>query len=286
MRLPVQLLKRKPDTHKGDYGSLLVIGASPGLTGAVALCAQAAMRIGTGLVRVGVPDKLNSIFEIKLTEAMSIPLKSSGRGYLSQEALSQIKGILNKIDVIALGCGASQNPATKKLLLKIIKDIDKPLVIDADGINALASNTEVLRKRKAKNVILTPHLAEFSRLIGVNKEQIKKKRKELVKKFSLKYNLTLVLKGHKTIISNGRDVFENKTGNPGMATAGSGDVLTGMIAGLLAQGLSIFDAAKYGVYLHGLSADYAAKDKTQNCLIASDIIEYLPKTFKALLKNR
>ena len=286
MRLPAQLLKRKPDTHKGDYGSLLVIGASPGLTGAVALCVQAAMRIGTGLVRVGIPDKLNSIFEIKLTEVMSLPLKSIGQGYLSQEAFSQIKAILDKVDVIALGCGAAQHPETKKLLLKVIKEVDKPLVIDADAINALASNVDILRKGRSKNVILTPHLAEFSRLIGISKEKIKKQRKELVKKFSLKYNLTLVLKGHKTLISNGKTVFENTTGNPGMATAGSGDVLTGMIAGLLAQGLSTFDAAKYGVWLHGLSADYAAKEKTQNCLIASDIIEYLPVVFKKLSRKK
>ena len=286
MRLPVQLRKRNPDTHKGDYGSLLVVGGSTGLTGAIVLCAQAAMRVGTGLVRVGIPSKLNSIFEIKLTEAMSLPLKSTKDGCLSPQAFTQIKSILNKIDVIALGCGASQNSGTKKLLLRTIKEINRPLVVDADGINALASDIDILRKRKSKDIILTPHLAEFSRLIGISKETIKKKRKELVKKFALKYNLTLVLKGHKTLVSNGKMVFENTTGNPGMATAGSGDVLTGIIAGLLSQGLNAPEAAKLGAYLHGLGADYAAKDKTQICLIASDIIDYLPKAMKVLLKKR
>jgi NAD(P)H-hydrate epimerase len=283
MKLPKQLLKRKPDTHKGDYGYVFILGGSPGLTGAVCLAANAALRMGAGLVRVGVPESLNDIFEVKLTEATSLPLKEEN-GYLSPEAFTQIKEILDRIDVIALGGGAYLKDWVKDLLLRVIADIDKPLVIDADGLNALASDMTILEKRKSRNIILTPHLLEFSRLIKTDLETIRKQRKSLVKDFSLRYNLTLVLKGHRTLVSNGKEVFQNSTGNPGMATAGSGDVLTGMIAALVGQGLDCFEAAKIGVYLHGLSGDLAAKEKTQNCLIASDIIEYLPKAIKKLSK--
>ncbi|MCP4652972.1 MAG: NAD(P)H-hydrate dehydratase [Candidatus Omnitrophica bacterium] len=274
----VCLPKRKRDCHKGDCGYVLVLGGSSGLTGAVCLCASAALRSGAGLVRVGVPKSLNHIFEIKLTEVMSIPLAEKD-GCLSVEAFGAITSLLNKIDVIALGCGAG---AAKGLVLKIIEEVNKPLVIDADGINALAGNPDFLNRRRSQEVVLTPHLGEFSRLTGASVDTIKKKRKALVKDFAFRYNLTLVLKGNRSLVGSGKKLVENSTGNSAMATAGTGDVLTGIIAGLLAQGLSPFDAARTGVYLHGLSADIAVKDKTQNCLIASDIIEYLPKAMKKI----
>jgi len=285
MRLPVQLLKRKSDTHKGDYGHILIIGGSLGLSGAVCLCARAALRSGAGLVTVGIPKSLNSIFEIKLTEAMSLPLVDQG-GALSQKAFSNIKRFLNKTDLIVLGPGAGLGVTTKKLIVRIVKEVDKPMVVDADALTALSSNLGALLNRKTKTIILTPHLGEFSRLVKLDVSKIKKNRKELVKKFSLRYNLTLVLKGSRTLVSNGQKTFENNTGNPGMATAGAGDVLSGVISGLLSQGIDSFEAAKLGVYLHGLSGDMAARDKTQNCLIASDIIDYLPSAIKRLLKKK
>lgn len=284
MRLPVQLLKRNPDTHKGDYGHILVIGGSLGLSGAICLCAKAALRSGAGLVTVGVPKSLNNIFEIKLTETMSLPLADKG-GALSQEAFGDIKKFLSKVDLIVLGPGAGLNASTKKLVTRIIKEIDKPMVVDADALTALATNLVVLLKRKTKTLILTPHLGEFSRLLKLDVSKIKKKRKELVKKFALRYNLTLILKGNRTLVSDGRRTFENSTGNPGMATAGAGDVLSGIISGLLSQGVDQFEAAKAGVYLHGVAGDAAARDKTENCLIASDIIKYLPSVIKRLLKK-
>ncbi|MEM7817089.1 MAG: NAD(P)H-hydrate dehydratase, partial [Candidatus Aenigmatarchaeota archaeon] len=233
MKLPTFLWKRKPDTHKGDYGYVLVLGGSVGLTGAVCLCAQASLRIGAGLVRVGVPKSLNSIFEIKLTEVMSLPLEEED-GYLSISAFSKIKDFIQKIDVIALGCGAGRHQSTQKLFLKLLSEIDKTFVVDADGINALVDNLEVLKNRRAKNLVLTPHLGEFSRLIKLDIKKIKENRKELVKDFSSRYNLVLLLKGYHSIVSDGKKLYENKTGNPGMAKAGSGDVLTGIIAGLIA----------------------------------------------------
>lgn len=280
MQLPARLRKRKTDTHKGDYGYVFVLGGSLGLTGAVCLCAGAALKTGAGLVKTGVPESLAGIFEVKLTEVMTMPLEETVQKTLSLGAFEKIRDNIEKIDVIALGCGAGLDESTKKLIWKIIENIDKTLIIDADGLGALAENLEVLQLRKSKNIVLTPHLGEFSRLTKLSVEQIKKQRKKLAKEFALRYNLTLVLKGWRTLVTDGRALFENTTGNPGMATAGSGDVLTGIIAGLTAQGIDCFSAAKLGVYLHGKAGDLAVRDKTQNCLIASDIIEYLPKAFK------
>lgn len=283
--MPARLHKRKADTHKGDYGYVFVVGGSLGLSGAVCLCSQAALRSGAGIVLAGVPESLVNIFEAKLTEVMSLPLAEEA-GYLCSRAFNAIEEIAGKADVFAVGCGASAKPSVKELVYKIIEEIDKPMVVDADGINALADNLWTLRKRKASQLVLTPHLGEFSRLTKLTVEKIKKARKKLVKEFALRYNLTLVLKGSNTLVSDGRRIFENRTGNPGMATAGCGDVLTGIVASLIAQGLTCFDAAKLGVYLHGLAGDYAAQDKTQNCLIASDIIEYLPRAFRKAIREK
>ncbi|MFH1876927.1 MAG: NAD(P)H-hydrate dehydratase [Candidatus Omnitrophota bacterium] len=280
MKLPTHLFKRKPDTHKGDYGYVLVIGGSPGLTGAVCLCASAALRMGAGLVRAAVPGSLTGIVATKLTEVMTLLLPEMHPGYLCPDAFGTIEQMLSRVDAIALGCGASSNEAARVLMLKVIKEVDKPIVVDADGLNALSSDTCILEARTTKNLILTPHALEFSRISGYSIEDIKKNRKALVKDFALRYNLTLVLKGHRTLVSDGRKLFENTTGNPGMATAGTGDVLTGMIAGLLGQGLIPFCAAQIGVYLHGLASDLASREKTEICLIASDIIDYLPKAIK------
>ena len=283
MKLPNTLTKRKPDTHKGDYGYALVLGGSPGLSGAVCLCAQAALRVGAGLVTAAVPCSLNNIIETKLTEVMSIPLEEEA-GYLCSKSLKSIQAVLNKVDVIALGCGASTKTSAQKLIINAIKTIDKPMVLDADGINAVSGKPQVLGRRESRKLILTPHFGEFSRLIKKDVSYIKQNRKSLAKHFALIYNLILVLKGNRTIVTDGRTIFENKTGNAGMATAGSGDVLTGIIAGLMAQGLKPFEAAKYGVYLHGLSGDLAARKKTQNCLIATDLIDSLPVAFEKSLK--
>jgi ADP-dependent NAD(P)H-hydrate dehydratase / NAD(P)H-hydrate epimerase len=284
MQSLVQLLKRKPETHKGSYGQVVVAGGSPGLTGAVCLCAQAALRIGAGLVKAAVPQSLHSIFEIKLTEEMSIPLADK-KGHLSVKAFKTIEKNLDKVSVLVLGPGAGLNPTTQKLIIKIIKKVDKPLVIDADGLNALSLDLKSLEGKKNQNLILTPHLGEFSRLTKKRINQIKEERKELAKKFALRYNLNLALKSYKTIVTDGKMIFENNSDNPAMATAGTGDVLSGMIAGLIAQGIGIYEAAKLGVYLHGLAGDLAAQEKTQSCVIASDLINYLPKAIKKASNN-
>jgi len=260
-----------------------VLGGSLGLTGAVCLTAKAGLKIGAGLVTVGIPCSLNSILEIKLTEVMTLPLPETAHHTLAEEAYSKIEEFIEKIDVLAIGGGASRDLSTQKLILKVVSQINRSMVIDADGINAVATNIESLQRRREKAFILTPHLGEFSRLVKKEVNYLKKRGKELAKNFAFRYNLILVLKGHRTIVTDGKEIFENTTGNPGMATAGSGDVLTGIIAGLVAEGMDAFNSAKLGVYLHGLAGDLAAEDKTQAGLVASDIIEYLPKAIKSLV---
>lgn len=284
MQWPVQLLKRKADTHKGSYGYVLLVGGSCGLTGAVCLSGQAALKAGAGLVKVAVPQSLNHIFEIKLTEVMSLPLADK-KGHLLAKGFDKVKKSLDKVNVLVLGPGAGLASDTAKLITKIIKEIDKPMVVDADAINILSKNLEVLDKRKSKSIVLTPHPGEFSRLVKKEVSEIKKYRKELVKKFALRYNLHLILKGYKTLVTNGEELFENKTGGPGLATAGTGDVLSGIIAGFIAQGIDIYSAARCGVYLHGLAGDLAAEDKTESCLIASDLIDYLPEAIKSTTED-
>lgn len=277
------LLKRKPDSNKGDYGHIFVLAGSLGLSGAAVLCANSAMRSGAGLVTLGLPKSLYTIAARRVfLEVMLKPLPQTKEKTLSLSAYPKIAAFIKNTDVLALGPGLSRNPQTQKLIRRIISNILKPMVIDADALNALAGNLDILRLNSNLK-ILTPHPREFSRLIGRSTAYIQKNREMLAKRFAYDYNIILVLKGHTTVVASpGKKAHLNKTGNPGMATAGSGDVLTGVISALLSQGLDGFTAAKTGVYLHGLAGDLAAKEKTQAGLIASDIIEYIPAAIKKL----
>ena len=280
MRLPTRLLPRKVDSHKGDFGHVLILAGSARFSGAAVLCSQACLRAGAGLVTLGIPKSLNKAFiKIKPTEAMTLPLPETKEITLSPPAFSKIREFAKKINVLVIGPGLSQNRSTQSLIRKLASCAVKPLVIDADGLNALVGYLSVLPKKIP--VILTPHPGEMARLLKVKVAQVQKDRKKVAKDFVNRYNVILVLKGHQTIVvEKNRELFINKTGNPGMAKAGSGDVLTGIIAAFLAQGLSGFEAAKYAVYLHGLAGDLAAKEKTQLAMIASDIIDKLPKAIK------
>jgi len=245
------------------------------MLGAAGLCARAALRSGSGLVTVGIPKSLNLILHKKLPdEIMTKPLPETVDKSLSLSAFSEIKAFLKKVDVLAIGPGLSQNKSTQRLIRKLVITDYTPIVIDADGLNALVGN---LRKFCGIK-ILTPHPGEMARLLRTKSRIIQKQRKDIAKAFAKKYNCIVVLKGNRTVVADYRgQVYINHTGNPGMATAGSGDVLTGIIAGLLAQGLKTFESAKYAVYLHGLAGDLAAREKNQLGLIASDIIENIPK---------
>lgn len=291
------LIKRDRDTYKGDYGHVLIVGGSRGLTGAVCLSASACLKTGAGLVTAAVPKSLNHIFEIKLTEVMTLPLKDY-RGVISSEGFKNISKFVTMrgVNVLGVGPGLSSLGDVKQLVHRIMNLKDKALVLDADALNVLDSEKS-LKKNDGRFMVLTPHLGEFSRLTGLPVDKIKKNRKKLAKEFALRYNLILVLKSDKTIVTDGKDFFENSLGNAGMATAGSGDVLAGIICGLASQALKkagveadimkvLFESAKIGVILHSLSGDIAAKSLPQACLTASDIIEYLPKAVLSLIKYR
>lgn len=292
MRLPSQLLRRKVNSHKGNFGHIFILAGSARFSGASVLCSQAAMRSGAGLVTLGIPKSLNNaIIKIKPREAMTLPLAQTKEVTLSLAAYKKIRDFIKNIDVLVIGPGLTQNKSTQDLVRKIISKIEKSTVIDADGINALIGHLNILlntqyltcsgRQGSIPNTILTPHPGEMAGLLGISINKVQSKRKEIAQKFAGDYKVTVVLKGYHSVVADYKgNLYVNRTGNPGMATAGSGDVLTGMIAAFLGQGLSAFDASKYAVYLHGLAGDLAAKEKTQIGMIASDIIDKIPEAIK------
>jgi len=270
------LAPRLLQAHKGDYGHLFVVAGSPGKTGAAAMVCSGALRMGTGLVTLGIPAALNPILEAKLTEAMTEPLPDVGTGYLSSDAGESIVQLLGGKTAVALGPGISTQPQVQEFLLDLIPQLSLPLVIDADGITALAAGPEVLKKCK-DNVILTPHPGEMARLMGLTTDKVQADRIGVATACAAEYGCIVVLKGYKTIIATPEEeVYINTTGNPGMASGGTGDVLTGMIGGLLAQGLPPVEAATWGTYLHGLAGDRAAQTVGEIPLIAGDIIDRIP----------
>lgn len=274
---------RKQDTHKGDFGHVFVLAGSRGLTGAAYLTSQAALVAGSGLVTCGIPKSLNIVMEIKLTEAMSLALPETKELSLSSSSEEAIIDFSRNIDVVAIGPGLSRHQDTQILVRNLLKRLDKPVVIDADGVIALQGHCEILKKRKA-TTILTPHPGEMSRLIEKDVSTIQRNREKTTTLFAKKYNIIIVLKGHRTVVANSKgDVYINKTGNSGMSTAGVGDVLTGVIASFVGQGIDPYSAAIVGVYLHGLAGDIAAKEKGQFSLIASDLLDKLPQAIKGVL---
>ena len=262
---------------------MLILAGSRTMIGAAALSALAAMRSGAGLVTVGIPESLNLVLQKKISSVvMTLPLKETTRQSLSLKAFSQIENF--DFDVLAMGPGLSRDHETQKLILKIIAACPQPMVIDADGLNALAGHLDCLHQKDTIK-IFTPHPGEMARLTNLNKEAIQKKRLSVTKEFARRFQVTLLLKGNRSVVASPKGkAYVNTTGNPGMATAGSGDVLTGMIAALLAQGLEGFEAAKLGCYLHGKAGDLAAKQKTAVSMIATDMIENIPKAIRGALR--
>ena len=281
MRLPAPLSRRKLNVHKNTFGHVLILAGSRNMIGAAALSALSAMRAGAGLVTIGIPESLNTIVQKKISSViMTLPLRETREQTLSLWAYGQIKKKLSSFNVIALGPGLSTHQNTQQLILKIIRTIPKPLVIDADALNAISKSIEVLKKNKGVK-ILTPHPGEMARLTRLKKNYIEKNRRAVARKFARQNNCTLVLKGYETVVASPKgEIYVNKTGNPGMATAGSGDVLTGMIAAFLAQGLSDFQAAKFAAYLHGKAGDLAARKKTKLSMIATDIVDKIPEAIR------
>jgi NAD(P)H-hydrate epimerase len=273
-------VSRNPNTHKGDYGHLLVIAGSVGKTGAAAMACQAALRMGAGLVTLAIPKSLNGIMEMKLTEVMTEPLPETPKQTLSLRAFSTIVRLCENKKAVIIGPGLGTFKETQSLVLKLIKALDLPIILDADGLTALATQPKILPIAN-RSLILTPHPGEMARLIRSQVKEVLEDRIGLSRNFSQSQRVHLVLKGHPTLISTPKgEVFINPTGNPGMASGGTGDVLTGMIGGLVCQGFDILPSVQIAVYLHGMAGDEGAQEKGEKSLIATDIIEKIPTVLK------
>jgi len=298
----VSLPRRRPDTHKGDYGRCLIVAGSVGFTGAPALSARAASRMGAGLVSLGVPAPIYSAMAAKLDEEMPFPLPADEHGRLAPCAADEILRRAGECDVLLLGPGLGSSPEMTDLVLTVIRSVKAPIVLDADGINAIAGNADVL-SAAARPLVLTPHPGEFKRLVG---DLIPSGAHQSVsdpagahpgsahpmdrlrsaREFALNHGCFLILKGHRTILAlPDGTAYINTTGGPAMAKGGSGDVLAGMIAALIGQGFPMKDAIAAAVYIHGSAGDLCAAELGEYSVTASDIVSMLPKAIRRVIKN-
>ena len=268
-----------PGDHKGSRGRVAVVAGSAGMAGAATLTSRAALRGGAGMVMLGSPAGLMGALASRHTEVMLRGMPETAEGSLSLAAEPDIESLLSWADVLAIGPGLTRNEETSALVRRVVSKSEKPVVIDADGVNAFSGRAGDLPGARTE-IIMTPHLFELSRLTGIPVEQIESDRIEAARQTAVSLEVTLVLKGAATLVASpcGR-VSVNPTGNPGMATAGSGDVLTGVIAALAGQGLRTWDAARLGVYLHGLAGDLGAEVMGPHSLVAGDLIDHLPAAF-------
>ena len=268
------LPKRILYAHKGDMGRLLLLCGSVGYTGAAALAAMGALRTGAGLVYLGVPSSIYEIEASKLTVPIVFPLADLD-GKLSTDALRQINGFLPRMDAVLVGPGLGISNGTEAIVKKVVENYSGPIVLDADGISLMARHKDILRDRTGQTVI-TPHEGEFCRFTG--KEIIN--RQTCAEKLAKELGCIVVLKGHKTVITDGTNTFINPTGNPGLAVGGSGDVLAGVIVSLIGQGISPLKAAACGAWLHGAAGDICAKNIGQYGMLPTDLLHVLPRLMK------
>lgn len=264
------LPRRARDTHKGDYGKILLLCGSRGFTGAAALAARGALRTGAGLVYLAVPESIYAIEAVKLTEPVVLPLPEED-GMLCAASLAKIGELLPKMDAVLFGSGSGIGPGTEKVLEFLLKNAECPLVLDADGITLAARHKDILRDRLAPT-ILTPHDGEFARLKPIDAPRL-----EQTMAMARELGAVVLRKGHRTLITDGTVCWENQTGNPGMATGGSGDVLSGIILSLLGQGLKPIQAAAAGAWLHGAAGDLAAEKLGEYGMLPGDLVEELPR---------
>jgi NAD(P)H-hydrate epimerase len=276
---------RDVEAHKGQFGRVLVVGGSRGMIGAACLAAHAALRAGAGLVYLAVPEGMQPVAAAKLDEVITLPLPETAGGALSRRALTVLEGHLGRADVVALGPGLGTHEETVALVRDLVREVACPLVVDADGLNALAGAVEVLSARQAPTVV-TPHPGEMARLLGCGTAEVQADRLAVAEKAATSWNAVVLLKGARTVVAgpDGR-TYVNPTGNPGMATAGSGDVLTGIIAAFMAQGLPPLEAAAAGAFVHGRAGDLAAAEKGQPSLVAGDITAALPRALLEVVPN-
>ena len=279
------IYQRRPDTHKGTTGHVLVIAGSPGKTGAAAMTAMSAMRVGAGLVTLGIARSLNAIAEMQVLEAMTAPLPETVSGILGAGAEKVILELSAGKKCVALGPGLGQADETRQLLLEILPKIKIPIVIDADGINNLSGNVEILKDCHGP-LVLTPHPGEMARLTATSVAAVQTDRIACARNFATEFQVHLVLKGARTIVAHpDGHVFINPTGNSGMASGGMGDILTGIIAGLIAQGYQPDEAARLGTYMHGAAADSLADNMAPFGYLASEVMNAIPTQLKRLLNS-
>jgi len=274
------LPERAADSHKGDYGRVLVVSGSRSMPGAAALAGSGAVRAGAGLVTVAVPECIAPIVAGHNPCYMVEPLPETDDGTLALASKVRILSLMDANDVLVMGPGLGRDEDTIELVLWLILMVNKPMVLDADAINSLQEDVSLLQAL-SHTVVLTPHPGELGRLARLPAKEVVERRLELAVEFARRDNLYLALKGHRTIVTDGRRVYFNETGNPGMASGGVGDVLAGVIGGLVAQGIEPFDAIQIGVYVHGLAGDLALEDTGPESLCALDVLDYLPAAFKA-----
>lgn len=265
---------RKDNTQKGDYGKLLLLCGSRGYTGAAALAAMGALRSGAGLVYLGVPECIYRIEAVKLLEPVVFPLADKD-GMLSSEAIEDIATRITRIDAVLIGPGLGFSDGTQEVVSWVLSNFSGPIVLDADGINVMHAHKDVLRGRTSPT-ILTPHEGEFLRIGG----NLDHGRVEGAVELSRELEVIVALKGHNTVITDGEKTYVNTTGNPGMAVGGSGDVLAGVITGLLGQGINPLEAAACGVWLHGAAGDLCARELGQYGMLPGDMLNVLPRLMK------
>jgi len=273
-----RLEPRSPDSNKGRFGRVLIVAGSYGMSGAAVLCGSAALRGGAGIVRIAVPNSILPIVAAGNPCYMTVPLPNDADGRVDEGSERVLLEQVQVSDVVALGPGLGPSAALSKFLPRLIPHIRIPMVLDADGLNAFIHDADQLSLH-AGPLVITPHPGEFARLLGTDVKQVQANREDLAARFAQQQGIVVLLKGQHTVVTDGQRIYRNSTGNPGMATGGSGDVLTGLIAALLGQGLDPFASAQLGAYLHGVAGDLANGELGEVGMIAADLIDYLPHAF-------
>lgn len=284
-QLPLRLPDRPADGHKGTFGSVLVIAGSRGMSGAASLAGLGALRGGAGLVYVAIPESIAAIVAGIEPSYLTVPLPHDDTGRLSAAAHAMLMDRAKSMQSVAIGPGWGQSDELQQIAVTLYADLQCPMVVDADALNLLAREPVVLSKHSGPRV-LTPHPGEFARLIGADSKTVQADRRRAAESFAAQHNVVLLLKGRETVITDGTTTHINTTGNSGMATGGTGDVLTGIISALLAQKLPPLDAARTGAHLHGLAGDLAAAHFSEPGLIASDLPRYLGRAWKIVIDRQ
>jgi ADP-dependent NAD(P)H-hydrate dehydratase len=271
-----RLANRPQSSHKGHFGRVVVVAGSRGMSGAAVLCGSAALRTGAGLVTIAVPNEIQPVVAMGNPCYMTAGLSQDLRGRFAASALDELQELVQTASVVAIGPGLGQSESLTRLLRGLIEETRCPIVVDADGLNAVREMPEEFWTRRPLPTVFTPHPGEFARLTGKTTTEVEADRENLAIRFATERKLVVLLKGHRTVVTDGQRIYRNRTGNPGMATGGSGDVLTGMIAALIGQGATPFEAAFLGAYLHGIAGDLGTTRLGQMSLTASDILAEIP----------